>query len=257
MREGFIKRMRSHRVLIITGATLVLGLAGVAVSSATLAAPHQNGRPVAAAHSTVLPSTGVPRPYGKADTSNSCGFENAVPMDRYRGLPDYTAAKAAQPYTAELFTTQGVISFRALTTAAPCTTLSFRFLATSGYFTGTHCHRLTILQIYVLQCGDPTGTGSGAPGYVFKDENLAGATYPAGTVAMANAGPDTNGSQFFFCWNNSSKIPPDYTPFGVVTSGMNILRRIASAGDDSQNGPGDGYPNLFVEFLRVRIVTGT
>jgi peptidyl-prolyl cis-trans isomerase B (cyclophilin B) len=252
--------MRSHRVLIITGATLVLGLAGVAVSSATLAAPHHAGRTVAsagAARSSVLPSTGMPRPYGKVDASNSCGFKNAVPMDRYRGLPDYTAAKAAQPYTAELYTTQGVITFRALTKAAPCTTFSFRFLATSGYFTGTHCHRLTILEIYVLQCGDPTGTGSGGPGYVFKDENLAGATYPAGTVAMANAGPDTNGSQFFFCWKNSSLIPPDYTPFGVVTSGMSILRRIASAGDDSQNGPGDGYPNLFVGFLRVRIVTGS
>jgi peptidyl-prolyl cis-trans isomerase B (cyclophilin B) len=260
MREGSIETMRSHRVLIITGATLVLGLAGVAVSSATQAAPHHAGSPVASVHaarSSVLPSTGMPRPFGKVDTSNNCGYKNAVPMDRYRGLPDYTAAKAAQPYTAELFTSQGEISFRALTTAAPCTTFSFRFLASSGYFTGTHCHRLTVLQIFVLQCGDPTGTGSGGPGYVFKNENLAGATYPAGTVAMANAGPDTNGSQFFFCWKNSSLIPPDYTPFGVVTSGMNVLRNIASAGDDSQNAPGDGYPNLFVEFLRIRIVTSS
>jgi peptidyl-prolyl cis-trans isomerase B (cyclophilin B) len=252
--------MRSHRLLIITSATLVLGLAGVAASSATQAAPHHAGRPAAAARtagSAVLPTTGMPRPYGKAEASNSCGFKHAVPMDRYRGLPDYTAAKAAQPYTAELYTTQGEITFRALTKAAPCTTFSFRFLATRGYFTGTHCHRLTILQIYVLQCGDPTGTGSGAPGYAFRNENLAGATYPAGTVGMANAGPDTNGSQFFFCWKNSPKIPPDYTPFAVVTSGMNVLRRIASAGDDSQNAPGDGYPNLFVRFLRVRVVTGS
>jgi peptidyl-prolyl cis-trans isomerase B (cyclophilin B) len=254
--------MRSHRLLIITGAALVLvlGLAGVAVGSVTQAASHHAGRPAAAASaagSAVLPSTGKPRPYGATDTANPCGFEHAVPMDRYRGLPDYTASAAAQPYTAELYTSQGVITFRALTKAAPCTTFSFRFLATNGYFTGTHCHRLTILEIYVLQCGDPTGTGSGAPGYLFKDENLAGATYPAGTVAMANAGPDTNGSQFFFCWGSSPKIPPDYTPFGVVTSGMNVLRRIASAGDDSQNAPGDGYPNLYVKFLRVQIVTSS
>jgi peptidyl-prolyl cis-trans isomerase B (cyclophilin B) len=258
--ERGLKTMRSHRLLIITSAALVLGLAGVAVSSATQAASHHAGRPAAAAataSSAMLPSTGKPRPYGKADASNPCGFQNAVPMDRYRGLPDYTAAAAAQPYTAELYTTQGEISFRALTSAAPCTTFSFRFLASSGYFNGTHCHRLTILQIFVLQCGDPTGTGSGGPGYVFENENLTGATYPAGTVAMANAGPDTNGSQFFFCWANSSKIPPDYTPFGVVTSGMNVLRTIASAGDDSQNAPGDGYPNLYVAFQRVRIVTGS
>jgi peptidyl-prolyl cis-trans isomerase B (cyclophilin B) len=252
--------MKHPRSLIITGATLALGLAGVAVSSATQAAPHHPSRPAAAAstaRSPVLPATGRPRPYGKADTSNRCGYKHAVPMDRYQGLPDYTAAKAAQPYTAELYTSQGEISFRALTKAAPCTTFSFRFLATRGYFRGTHCHRLTILQIYVLQCGDPTGTGSGGPGYAFKNENLAGATYPAGTVGMANAGPDTNGSQFFFCWKNSPLIPPDYTPFGVVTKGMNILRRIASAGDDSQNAPGDGYPNLFVKFLHVRIVIGS
>ncbi len=177
-------------------------------------------------------------------------------MDRYRGLPNYTPAKAAQPYSATLYTTQGTITFRALTSAAPCTTYSFRFLATRGYFNGTHCHRLTVRQIFVLQCGDPTGTGSGGPGYVFKDENLAGAKYPAGTVAMANAGPDTNGSQFFFCWKASPRIPPDYTPFGVVMSGMKVLRTIASAGDDSQNGPGDGYPHLFVRFLKVRIVLG-
>jgi peptidyl-prolyl cis-trans isomerase B (cyclophilin B) len=74
---------------------------------------------------------------------------------------------------------------------------------------------------------------------------------------MADAGPDTNGSQFFFCWKNSSLIPPDYTPFGVVTGGMNVLRNAASAGDDSQNAPGDGHPNLFVESLRVRLVTSS
>ncbi|MGI9004598.1 MAG: peptidylprolyl isomerase [Streptosporangiaceae bacterium] len=253
--------MREHRLIIVTSATVILGLAGVAASSATQAAPQGPARHAAAAHRTArptdLPSTGMPRIRGKAETSNKCGFVHAVPMDRYRGLPDYAPAKAAHPYSATLYTTQGAITFRALTKVAPCTTYSFRFLATRGYFTGTHCHRLTILQIYVLQCGDPTGTGSGAPGYAFKDENLSGATYPAGTVAMANAGPGTNGSQFFFCWKASPLIPPDYTPFGVVTRGMNVLRRIASAADDSQNGPGDGYPNLFVKFLRVRIVLGS
>ena len=106
----------------------------------------------------------------------------------------------------------------------------------------------------MLQCGDPTGTGSGGPGYKFNDENLAGATYPAGTVAMANAGPNTNGSQFFFCDKANKLLAPDYTPFGVVIQGMNVLRRIAQAGDDSQNGPGDGYPHKFVQFTSVQIV---
>lgn len=253
--------MRKHRIMTIGGVSVVLGLAGVAAtSSATQAGPQAPARPAAVALRTArlsdLPSTGMPRVRGTAETSDRCGFAHAVPMDRYKGLPDYTPAKAAHPYSATLYTTQGNVTFRALTAAAPCTTFSFRFLASRGYFNGTHCHRLTILHIFVLQCGDPTGAGSGGPGYVFRDENLAGAKYPAGTVAMANAGPDTNGSQFFFCWKASPRIPPNYTPFGVVTSGMKVLRTITSAGDDSQNAPGDGYPNLFVKFLKVRIVFG-
>ena len=126
-------------------------------------------------------------------------------------------------------------------------------MASRGYYNLTHCHRLTVQGIYVLQCGDPTGTGSGGPGYEFNDENLAGATYPAGTVAMANAGPNTNGSQFFFTWKDTA-LPPDYTPFGTVIGGMNVLQKIAAAGDDQQNGPGDGYPNLYTEFLVVQII---
>jgi peptidyl-prolyl cis-trans isomerase B (cyclophilin B) len=254
--------MRKHRVIAITSiiAASTAALLGVMVapSSAAQTAHRVPAVRTLGAHRTaesaVLPSTGTPRPQGQPESSNDCGFQNAIPADDYKGLPPFKAGEAAQPYSATLYTTEGNITFKALTTLAPCTTFSFRFLAENGYFTGTHCHRLTEIGIYVLQCGDPTGTGSGGPGYVFEDENLTGATYPAGTVAMANAGPDTNGSQFFFCWKNSSKIPPNYTPFGVVTSGMKVLERIASAGDDSQNGPGDGYPNLFVQFRKVKIV---
>ena len=151
-------------------------------------------------------------------------------------------------------TPQGDITVKALTAAAPCTTFSFRYLAEHGYYDDTHCHRLTTQRLWVLQCGDPTGTGSGGPGYSFNDENLAGATYPAGTVAMANAGPNTNGSQFFFTWQDT-KLRPDYTPFGVVTSGMDVLQKIAAAGEDDQNAPGDGYPNDYVLFRNVHVHT--
>jgi len=165
----------------------------------------------------------------------------------------FDAAQAAQPFDVKFHTTQGIITVRMLTNAAPCTTFSFRFLASGGYFNKTHCHRLTIQRIFVLQCGDSTGTGSGGPGYAFNDENLAGATYPAGTVAMANAGPNTNGSQFFFTWKDTT-LAPNYTPFGTVISGLDVLQKIAAAGDDSQNNPGDGYPNLYTEFRSVQII---
>jgi peptidyl-prolyl cis-trans isomerase B (cyclophilin B) len=185
--------------------------------------------------------------------TNACNYHATIPADQFKGIPVFNAAQAAQPYDVRFFTTQGVINVQMLTDQAPCTTFSFRFLASQGYYNLTHCHRLTTQGIYVLQCGDPTGTGSGGPGYAFNDENLTGATYPAGTVAMANAGPNTNGSQFFFVWQNTT-LAPDYTPFGTVISGMNVLQKIAAAGDDSQNGPGDGYPDLYTAFLYVQII---
>ncbi len=243
------RHFRHLRILVISGTVLTLGLAGAVSASASLQAPSR-------------PATASPRAAGAllsvsgrhADAPGpGCGFTSAVPFDRYKGLPDFTPARAARPYIARLYTTQGVITFRALTAQAPCTTFSFRFLAQRAYFNGTHCHRLTTQGIFVLQCGDPTGTGAGGPGYRFNDENLAGATYPAGTVAMANAGPNTNGSQFFFVWKNTT-LAPDYTPFGTVIGGMSVLRKIAAAGDDSQNGPGDGYPHRYVGFRYIAII---
>ena len=243
--------MPKRQVLAIAAAALTLAATGGAASASALS----HGTPAPASHHAAAAATLGPTAAGPGDPPGpGCGFTKAIPFDRYKGLPDFTKKRAARGYLALLHTTQGLIVVRALTTKAPCTTFSFRFLAQRNYFTGTHCHRLTVLQIFVLQCGDPTGTGSGAPGYAFKNENLAGATYPAGTVGMANAGPDTNGSQFFFCWKASPRIPPNYTPFGVVIEGMNVLRKIAAAGDDSQNGPGDGYPRRFVEFRHIKII---
>ncbi len=122
----------------------------------------------------------------------------------------------------------------------PCTTGSFVHLAKAGFFDGTPCHRLTATaSLSVLQCGDPTGSGTGGPGYTFADETDPAMTYPAGTVAMANSGPDTNGSQFFLVYADS-QLPPSYTVFGKVTGGMDVLASIGSAG--AVGGRGDGAP---------------
>jgi peptidyl-prolyl cis-trans isomerase B (cyclophilin B) len=245
--------MRKLNVLALSAVSLALVLAGAASASALPQAPSRPAGSSALTRHLPAPTRLLgPRSHGEP-AGAGCGFTNAVPFDRYKGLPDFTAAKAARPYIARLHTTQGLIVIKALTAAAPCTTFSFRFLAQRHYFDRTHCHRLTVQGIFVLQCGDPTGTGSGGPGYRFNDENLTGATYPAGTVAMANAGPNTNGSQFFFVWKNTS-LPPLYTPFATVIRGMKVLLKIAAAGDDSQNGPGDGYPHLFVGFRHIQIV---
>ncbi|MCM6775516.1 peptidylprolyl isomerase [Nocardia sp. CDC159] len=142
-------------------------------------------------------------------------------------------------YTANLQTNCGTIAMTLDAARAPHTVNSFKFLSDQEYFNNTRCHRLTTESIFVLQCGDPTATGTGSPGYQFADENLDGATYPAGTVAMANAGPNTNGSQFFLVYSDT-QLPPKYTPFAHITSGMDVLQNIARGG--TRDGSPDGAP---------------
>ena len=133
----------------------------------------------------------------------------------------------------------------------PCTVNSFVSLAEQGYFDGTSCHRMTTEGIYVLQCGDPTGSGSGGPGYSFDDELSGSETYPAGTLAMANAGPGTNGSQFFIVYDDT-QLPPSYTVFGTVDEAtVQAVAEVAAAGTDDSNGPGDGAPQTPVDIESV------
>ena len=125
---------------------------------------------------------------------------------------------------------------------APATVASAAFLADTGFFNATACHRLTTQGIFVLQCGDPAGNGTGGPGYELPDENLPAegeANYPAGTVAMANAGPGTSGSQFFLVYEDTT-LPSAYTIWGEITEGLDIVQAIAEAG--VADGSGDGLP---------------
>jgi peptidyl-prolyl cis-trans isomerase B (cyclophilin B) len=147
-------------------------------------------------------------------------------------------------YTAVLRTNLGDIVIGLLDSRAPCTVNSFVHLAEAAFFKNTQCHRLVTAGIYVLQCGDPYATArtkltcsqsflsKGTPGYLFASENLKGATYPAGTIAMSNDGaPDSNGSQFFIVYKDStSGLMQAYTPFGAVSSGLKIVRNVAQAG---------------------------
>ena len=106
---------------------------------------------------------------------------------------------------------------------APLTVNNFVVLARDGYYDGVTFHR--VVPRFVIQGGDPTGTGSGGPGYNFKDEAVT-RPYKAGTVAMANAGPNTNGSQFFICLEDQPGLPPNYTIFGDTVTGMDVVRNI-------------------------------
>ncbi len=159
-------------------------------------------------------------------------------------------------------TNMGNIGLQLDNAKSPCTVNSFASLAQQGYFNDTVCHRLTTSpSLSVLQCGDPTGTGSGGPGYEFANEYPTDqyptgdpnaqqpVLYPRGTVAMANAGPGTNGSQFFLVYKDS-QLPPQYTVFGTIDgTGLATLDRIANTG--TADGGQDGKPKDEVKVTSI------
>lgn len=190
----------------------------------------------------------------QAPTDATAGGSCAYPAD---GRP----AKPVDPPPTENIPAQGEVTYTLAMAAgdvtitmdratAPCAVNSFDSLVAQGYFDNTRCHRLTEQGIFVLQCGDPTATGTGGPGYSFADE--PGGEYTTGTVAMANAGPDTNGSQFFLVYDDSP-LPPDYTILGHMDdASVEVVRSIAAGGSDNSNGAGDGQP---VSDASIRTVT--
>ncbi|CAB4582274.1 unannotated protein [freshwater metagenome] len=152
------------------------------------------------------------------------------------------------------FTTNcGEIVIQANGKSAPITVTALAALANGGFYNKTFCHRLVTDEIYVLQCGDPTGTGRGGPNFTYRAENLpqaVEANYPAGTVAMANNGANTNGSQFFIVYEDTS-MNPNYTIWGRVTKGLEIVKAIAKEG--VVDGTSEGLPKQMIAIERVRV----
>jgi cyclophilin family peptidyl-prolyl cis-trans isomerase len=135
-------------------------------------------------------------------------------------------------YTADMVTSKGTIRIALDPAAAPNTVNSFVFLSRYHYYEGIVFHR--VIPGFVLQGGDPTGTGSGGPGYQFDDELPKPGRYELGSLAMANAGPNTNGSQFFIISGPSGvRLPPQYSLFGKVVSGLDVVAAIDAIGTQS------------------------
>jgi peptidyl-prolyl cis-trans isomerase B (cyclophilin B) len=164
-------------------------------------------------------------------------------------------------------TTQGNIGLTLDNADSPCTVNNFLSLASQNYFDNTPCHRLVTSEgLKVLQCGDPTGSGTGGPGYGFTNEFPTDqypaddpslqvpVTYPRGTIAMANSGqPGSNGSQFFLVYADS-QLPPQYTAFGTIDeTGLATIEKVAAAGDDASMQAGGGKPNLPIDIKSVRM----
>ncbi|MCL6452530.1 MAG: peptidylprolyl isomerase [Alicyclobacillus sp.] len=159
-------------------------------------------------------------------------------------------------YEAVIHTTEGAFTVELLAEAAPKTVNNFVFLAGEGYYDGVVFHR--IIEPFMIQTGDPTGTGRGGPGYRFEDELPPALPYAPGVVAMANAGPNTNGSQFFICTGPQSEYlnrSPNYTVFGRVTEGMDVVSKIAATPVGRSDAGEVSRPLTPVRMERVEIVT--
>jgi peptidyl-prolyl cis-trans isomerase B (cyclophilin B) len=187
------------------------------------------------------------------DGTGACLYnKSGTPAKKLAGAPATSGVQTTGTRHAVLKTSRGTIEADLLASKAPCTVNSFAFLASQKFYDDTPCPRVVTSGIFVLQCGDPTGTGAGGPGYQYGDENLTGATYPKGTLAMANAGPGTNGSQFFLVYKDT-QLPPSYTPFGMITKGLDVVEKVAAGGDDGSNSAGGGKPKLAIKLVQVTV----
>jgi peptidyl-prolyl cis-trans isomerase B (cyclophilin B) len=266
-REERVERRRKIRqrtgigfaVLVVAGliAGLTVAFAGGSTPKSSAAA-----KPTATVSATASPTSSTA---AVTEPAHHCtytkGGNASKPVSLPPTNPDYTAA-----YKATINTNLGNIGINLLNSKATCTVNSFIHLADAGFWDSSQCHRLSTNDgLYMLQCGDPTAAasetlscssttlGTGGPGYEFANENLTGATYNAGTVAMANSGGSaTNGSQFFLVYKNTD-LPADYTPFGTVTSGLDILQDVAKAGTSCTYQAGGGVPKEKVIIKSVTI----
>ena len=165
---------------------------------------------------------------------------------QYSAPPPMTI-DGSKHYAATIDTSLGTLKADLFVSDAPNTVNNFVFLARDGFYNGVTFHR--VINNFMAQTGDPTGTGTGGPGYKFNDEPVT-RKYVRGTLAMANAGPNTNGSQFFIV-QQDYPLPPNYTIFGQVTSGLDVLDKIAT----SPTGPGKGGPDTPKTPITINSIT--
>ncbi|TJZ41866.1 peptidylprolyl isomerase [Streptomyces piniterrae] len=242
-RRAAAQRKTKRRNVIIASIVAVgLAAGGVAYASVGLAGGDQESDRAV----NTPPPTKVPDPCGKP-------AKGSPSKETWKKEPAMTVDTDAS-YAVQLSTTCGRIDLKLDAGKAPHTVNSFAFLAGKGYFDHSKCHRLVDQGIHVLQCGDPSATGRGTPGYTIPDENLKdprlkGNVYPAGTVAMANSYDgehektrNSGGSQFFLVFEDS-QLPPNYTPFGTITGGMDVLKKIAKASSTLDRATGNTAPN--------------
>jgi peptidyl-prolyl cis-trans isomerase B (cyclophilin B) len=261
------ERAKAHRRYAVAGgAAAVVLTIGIVVLIVTLGNRDQQ-----------VGTTAKPASTGAAAKPNPDNKLAAAPV-RPKPLPasvdcqypatQQTPARPVRPPLAGPTSTRGTVEVSMRTSAgaigltldralAPCTVNNFLSLAKQGFYSNSPCHRLvTNSGLHVLQCGDPTGSGTGGPGYTIPDEVFPALTYGRGLVAMANTGqPDSGGSQFFLIYGQT-QLPPQYTVFATISpAGLKVLDQIAKAGNDGslEPSPGGGKPNQPVTITSVDV----
>jgi peptidyl-prolyl cis-trans isomerase B (cyclophilin B) len=230
-------------------------------SSASTAATSTKALPPVAP----MPGPKLPPFFPSAAVGANCQYPRTTEPAGKQAAPPPTGKVSTDPAQIGLtiVTDRGRIGLQLANNESPCTVTSFVTLAQQAYFDNTECHRLTTARaLSVLQCGDPKGDGTGAPGYQFANEYPTvqyppgdpalqqPVVYPRGTLAMANAGPGTNGSQFFMVYRDSL-LPPNYTVFGTITpAGLAVIDKIAAGG--VSGGGDDGKPANEVAITSAR-----
>jgi len=254
---------RKRRIYLIVGSVAAaIVVIGAIVATVVITNKDSDTQSASATTSSAAPTSAAPTAPGAlpafaapANLGANCQYPPSADKASKPAKPPRTGKVPTDPaqVSASMSTNQGNLGLQLDNGKAPCTVNSFANLAQQGFFNDTPCHRLTTSPgLAVLQCGDPTGQGTGGPGYQFDNEYPTNqyqpddpklqepVKYPRGTLAMANAGPGTNGSQFFLVYKDS-ELPPNYTVFGTIDeTGLATLDKIAAAG--TADGGQDGKP---------------
>ena len=251
------KRRRNLAILATVVAVVVVAVAALVITGVI----SSNKSSSNAADSSSSASAGSAAATTNADGTISCTYspdDTKNPNLKDVGTPPTPeATPTTGTATLLMSTNQGDLTLTLDRTKAPCASASFAYLASKKFFDNTPCHREVNQPTFgVLQCGDPTGTGSGGPSYKFAQEIPSGTKYPRGTIAMANTGsPNSTSSKFFLCFVDT-QLSPDYTPVGTVDqAGLAVLDKIAAAGNNGsfEAQAGGGAPNLPVTITTMAV----
>lgn len=278
--ERRAQQARRRRLLLIVGGVVAVVAVAAAVTIAVINSNNRHKTDSAAATPGNPPAASTTAPTGQVPPAPPLpAFKPSAALGancQYPATPQEPAAKPVKPprtgkvptdpaqVSVSMSTSQGNLGLMLANNESPCTVNSFASLVGQKYFDDTKCHRLTTSEtLGVLQCGDPKGDGTGGPGYKFDNEYPTDqyppndpkaqepVVYPRGTLAMANAGPGTNGSQFFMVYKDS-QLPPQYTVFGKIQDdGLAVLDKIAKAG--VVGGGDDGAPVSEVTIKSIRL----